>query len=68
MAPAARTRTTSNRVATSIGCAPLKSAYELAVTQTPKSWEQVEDGFLRAMEALGAPARICVVATQALPT
>lgn len=54
MAPAAKTRTTSNRVATSIGCAPLKAAYELAIKRNPRSWEDVEDGFLRAMEAFDA--------------
>lgn len=54
MAPAAKIRILSNIVATSSGCAPLKAAYQTAVGTKPKSWEQVEDGFLRAMEAFDA--------------
>lgn len=48
--PAAKTRTISNIVATSLGCAPLKTAYANTVGLAPKSWEKVEDEFLRAME------------------
>jgi hypothetical protein len=54
MPPAAKTRTISNLVATSPGCAPLKAAYASAVALGPKSWEQVEDGFLRGMEGFDA--------------
>lgn len=36
------------------GCAPLKAGYERAVTAKPKSWDQVEDLFLRSMEAFDA--------------
>lgn len=54
MATAAKIRTLSNIVATSPGCAPLKAAYANAVGLAPKSWELVEGGFLRAMEAFDA--------------
>ena len=54
MAPATKIRILSNIVATSPGCAPLKAAYQAAAGMKPKSWEQVEDGFLRAMEAFDA--------------
>jgi hypothetical protein len=54
MATAAKIRTISNIVATSPGCVPLKAAYERAVGRKPKSWNEVEDDFLRAMEAFDA--------------
>lgn len=54
MPPTAKTRTISNIVAASPGCAPLKAAYANAVELGPKSWEQVEDGFLRGMEGFDA--------------
>lgn len=47
-------RTTSKTVATKPGCAPLKAAYDQAVKSSPKTWEEVEGGFLRAMEAFDA--------------
>lgn len=48
--PLIRVRSTSNRVAESPGCAPLKEAYEKAVALAPKSWGEVEAIFLRGME------------------
>ena len=50
MAPSAKLRSTSNVVATKLGCAPLKRAYERAVALGPKTRAEVEDGFLRGME------------------
>lgn len=49
--PAAKVRTTSKMVATKPGCKPLKDMYDRAVRAGPKSWNEVEGGFLRAMEA-----------------
>ncbi len=46
-----KVRSTSNVVATSAGCAPLKEAYQRAVDLRAKTWVEVEDSFLRAMEA-----------------
>jgi hypothetical protein len=46
----AKPRSLSNVVATKPGCVPLKHAYEAAAAMSAKSWEQVEDLFLRAME------------------
>lgn len=51
---AVRARTTSKTVATKPGCIPLKEMYETAVRAAPKSWSEVEPGFLRAMEAFDA--------------
>ena len=50
MAGSAKPRSISKVVATKPGCAPLKLAYERAVALKPKTWEEVEEGFLRAME------------------
>ena len=50
MSGRSKQRTTSNRVATSVGCAPLKSAYEAAVAANPRTWGEIEQLFLRAME------------------
>lgn len=50
MAGSAKPRITSTVVATKPGCAPLRAAYEQAVSQRPKAWTQVQDTFLRAME------------------
>ncbi len=46
----ARPRSTSQVVATKPGCAPLRDAYNRAETLKPKSWTDIEDTFLRAME------------------
>ena len=54
MAQSARVRTTSKTVATKPGCAPLKSAYDRAIKARPKTWEEVETDFLRAMEKFDA--------------
>jgi hypothetical protein len=53
-APDAKPRTTSNTVATKPGCAPLKAMYDAAVAAAPKTWNEVEGPFLRAMEAFDA--------------
>ncbi len=50
MIPRAKERATSKVVATKPGCAPLKAAYDHAVSLRPKTWAEVENGFLRAME------------------
>jgi hypothetical protein len=54
MAASAKPRTTSKTVATKPGCAPLKAAYDLAVKSAPKTWDEVEDSFLRGMERFDA--------------
>lgn len=46
----AKVRTTSRIVANSPGCVPLKEAYAKAVAINPKSWPEIQDIFLRAME------------------
>jgi len=50
----ARVRLTSQVVATKPGCAPLMKMYEAAVVAKPKSWTEVEEPFLRAMEQFDA--------------
>src|SRR5262245_30270526 len=45
-----RPRSTSALVAHKPGCVPLKEAYERAATLRPKTWNEVEDLFLRGME------------------
>ncbi|HUQ98373.1 MAG TPA: hypothetical protein VM166_02900 [Gemmatimonadaceae bacterium] len=47
-------RTLSRVVATTPGCAPLREAYEQARAQKPKTWVEVQDIYLRAMEAFDA--------------
>lgn len=47
-------RNTSKRVAESPACEPLRTMYAAAVKAKPTSWNQVEDGFLRAMEGFDA--------------
>lgn len=49
-----KARATSKLVATKPACAPLLRMYQTAVLARPKSWEQVEDDFVRAMEAFDA--------------
>jgi hypothetical protein len=48
--PTSKPRTTSKLVQTSPACAPLKKMYAAAVQKKPKSWTDIEDDFLRAME------------------
>lgn len=48
---ATKLRTTSRLVASAPGCLPLKEAYAHAEACTPKSWGEVQDIFLRGMEA-----------------
>jgi len=47
-------RTTSKIVNKNPGCAPLKEAYARAVALHPKSWDDVQDIFLRGMEGFDA--------------
>lgn len=49
MPPSANVRSTSKTVATKPGCTPLKSAYEQAVGLSAKTWNEIEEEFLRAM-------------------
>lgn len=49
MSPVHSNRKTSNRVATSPGCAPLHKMYQDALASSPSRWTQVEAGFLEAM-------------------
>jgi hypothetical protein len=49
-AASAKPRTISKVVATSPGCAPLREAYARALELKPKTWAEVQDVFLRAME------------------
>jgi len=54
MATAGKIRTISKTVALKPGCAPLKKAYQKSVESHAKTWSQVEDHFLRAMESFDA--------------
>lgn len=49
--PTAKVRSTSTVVAKKPGCAPLKEMYSAAVAAKPRSWNEVEPGFVAAMEA-----------------
>lgn len=51
LAPSSKRRTTSSTVANKPGCKPLKDMYAWAEAGSPKSWNEVEDAFLSAMEA-----------------
>lgn len=50
MAVSVKQRSTSKMVATKLGCVPLRLAYELALKNGPRTWNEVEGDFLRAME------------------
>lgn len=50
-APSSKRRTTSNVVATKLGCRPLRDMYAWAEAGLPKTWTEIEEPFLRAMEA-----------------
>lgn len=50
----AKERSTSRLVATKPACAPLRTMYEAAVGAHPRSWNEIEDDFLRAMEGFDA--------------
>lgn len=50
MTSQARLRSTSPQVANSLGCVPLKDAYDRAAALNPKTWGEVEELFLRGME------------------
>lgn len=50
----ARPRTVSRQVANSPGCLPLKDAYDRAAAGNPRSWNEVEELFLRGMEGFDA--------------
>jgi hypothetical protein len=49
-----KVRSTSKLVATKPACVPLRTMYEAAVASSPRSWNEIEDPFLRAMEAFDA--------------
>jgi hypothetical protein len=49
--PVAKVRTTSTVVATKPACVPLKEMYAAAVATNPRSWNEVQSGFVAAMEA-----------------
>ena len=53
-APTSKPRSTSQVVATKPACLPLLAMYQAAVAARPRSWAQVEDDFVRAMEAFDA--------------
>ena len=53
-APTSKPRSTSQVVATKLACLPLLAMYRAAVAARPRSWSQVEDDFVRAMEAFDA--------------
>jgi len=46
----AKVRSTSMVVATKAGCAPLKEMYAAAAAAKPRTWNEVEDAFVHAME------------------
>ncbi|MDQ3691407.1 MAG: hypothetical protein M3406_15540, partial [Chloroflexota bacterium] len=48
--PTVKVRSTSTVVANKPGCVPLKAMYAAAVAARPRSWNEVEDGFVAAME------------------
>jgi len=50
-APSSKRRSTSTVVATKPACAPLRDMYAAAEESLPKTWNEVEGPFLRAMEA-----------------
>lgn len=47
----AKIRSISTVVATKPGCVPLREMYASAVAAGPRSWNEVEDGFVAAMQA-----------------
>jgi hypothetical protein len=47
-------RSTSTLVATKEACAPLLRMYKAAETSRPKTWREIEEPFVRAMEAFDA--------------
>jgi hypothetical protein len=49
-AETAKVRTTSQVVATKLGCEPLREMYAAAVAARPRTWNEIEDAFVRAME------------------
>jgi len=48
--PLSKPRSTSNVVATKPACAPLLAMYRAAEAMRPRTWTEVEDAFVRAME------------------
>lgn len=50
-APCSKRRSTSTVVATKPACSPLRDMYAWAEAGLPKTWNEVEEPFLRAMEA-----------------
>lgn len=52
--PSSKPRSTSQVVATKAACAPLRAMYRAAVAAAPRTWTEVEDAFVRAMEGFDA--------------
>src|SRR3990170_2727213 len=52
--PSSKPRSTSQLVATKPACAPLLAMYRTAEASRPKTWTEVGDAFVRAMEAFDA--------------
>lgn len=50
----AKVRGTSKLVATKPACAPLLAMYQAAVAAHPRTWNEIEDEFVRAMEGFDA--------------
>ncbi len=52
--PTSKPRSTSHLVATKPACLPLLAMYRAAVAARPRTWAEVEDDFVHAMEAFDA--------------
>lgn len=52
--PSSKPRSTSKLVATKPACAPLLAMYRAAEARHPRTWTEVEDAFVRAMEGFDA--------------
>jgi len=50
----AKVRSTSKLVATKPACAPLHAMYQAAVDAHPRTWNEIDDDFVRAMEGFDA--------------
>ncbi len=53
-APTSKPRSTSQVVAAKAACLPLLEMYRAAVVARPRTWAEVEDDFVTAMEAFDA--------------
>jgi len=52
--PSSKPRSTSKLVATKPACSPLLAMYQDAESRRPRTWTEVEDAFVRAMEGFDA--------------